>query len=199
MTRRILLAVIAVACVGVAQSAHATLYAYYAVLNGPSEFPANASPGTGYALVDYDDLAHTLHVQAWFKDLTAGNTAAHIHAATATPFAGTAQVATTTPTFPGFPSGVTSGSYDNVLDLKLASSYRAGFITSSGGTVAGAEAALTTAMANGQAYFNIHTTTFSGGEIRGFLTPVPEPGSIILTCMGLAGMAGRTLRRRASA
>ena len=42
-------------------------------------------------------------------------------------------------------------------------------------------------MATGQAYFNIHTVNFGGGEIRGFLiTPVPEPGTLVLT--GLAAL-----------
>lgn len=196
MTRRFLLSVIALALMGTAQATHATIFNYYAFLDGPSEFPANASPGTGYASVVYDDIGHTLHVRAWFQGLLGGVTAAHIHAATAVPFAGAAGVATTTPTFSGFPSGVTSGSYDNILDLTQASSFRAGFITASGGTVAGAEAALGGAMANGTSYFNIHTTSFTGGEIRGFLQPVPEPGSILLAGLGLAGWASRKLRRR---
>ncbi len=196
MTRRLLLSVVAVVLMGVAQTANATLLSYYAYLNGPSEAPPNASPGLGYALVEYDDLAQTLHVNASFSGLLAGVTAAHIHAATAVPFAGTAAVATTTPTFAGFPSGVMSGNYDNTLDLTLASSFRAGFITASGGTVAGAEAALTTALANGTSYFNIHTTAHPGGEIRGFLQPVPEPASMITLCVGLAGIAGRAVRRR---
>jgi len=36
-----------------------------------------------------------------------------------------------------------------------------------GGTAAGAEAALVGGLAAGQAYFNIHTSPFPGGEIRG--------------------------------
>ena len=30
---------------------------------------------------------------------------------------------------------------------------------------------------SGKAYLNIHTAAFPGGEIRGFLTPAPEPSS----------------------
>ena len=111
-----------------------------------------------------------------FQDLIGNVTAAHIHAATTTAFTGTSGVATTTPTFSSFPTGVTSGSYDQTFDMTLASSYRAGFITANGGTTAGAETALFTAIADGKAYFNIHSSSFPGGEIRGFFVPsaVPE-------------------------
>jgi hypothetical protein len=109
-----------------------------------------------------------MRAQVTFQGLLAPNTAAHIHAATAVPFEGNAGVATTTPTFTGFPSGVTSGSYDNTFDMTQASSYNPSFVTASGG-MSNAEAALATAMANGKAYLNIHSTLYPGGEIRGFL------------------------------
>lgn len=78
-------------------------------------------------------------------------------------------MATTTPTFAGFPLGVTSGSYSNILDLTQASSYNPAFVTANGGTTAGAEAALAAGFASGTSYLNIHSTTFPGGEIRSFL------------------------------
>ena len=49
---------------------------------------------------------------------------------------------------------------------------------------------------NGRTYFNIHTSTFGGGEIRGFLAPVPEPATYGLTALGLLGIAGGLRRRR---
>jgi len=62
-----------------------------------------------------------------------------------------------------------------------------------GGTVAGAEAAFASGLAAGTTYFNIHTSMFPGGEIRGFLAVVPEPSTIGLVAAGLVGilMAGR--------
>jgi|ERR1035441_9827207 hypothetical protein len=182
-----------------APAAHAAILQYDAFLSGPNESPANASPGIGFATVSYDNSAHTLLVDVSFSGLTGTTTASHIHAATAAPGSGTAGVATTTPTFAGFPLGVTSGTYHNLLDLTLSSSYNPAYVTSVGGTIPGAEAALTAAMAAGEAYLNIHTApTFTGGEIRGFLTLVPEPSSLSIALLGGAAIAWFARRRSAA-
>lgn len=194
MTRFIILSVCAVALAGMVASLPAAVISYNATLNGANEFPANASPATGFALVDYDDVARTLHVQANFIDLLGTTTTAHIHSPTLIPGTGTAGVATTTPTFPGFPAGVTSGNYEITLDLTQASSWNPSYITNNGGTTDGAEAALALSMAAGTAYFNVHTSMFGGGEIRGFLTPVPEPVSAAILFLGAVWMTAR--RRR---
>ena len=167
-------------------SANAAIFDYSVVLSGPGESPANASPGFGIGTVEFDNFLNTLTLSLTFNNLLGTTTASHIHAATTSPFAGTAGVATTTPYFAGFPIGVTSGSYHAVLDLTLASSYNPSYVTANGGTTAGAEAALAAAMASGEAYWNVHTTDFAGGEIRGFLVAVPEPS--ILALLGLGGI-----------
>ena len=177
---------------------NATVFDYAAILDGPSEFPPNASPGTGFAQVNYDDVAHTLFVDVTFSGLVGTTTASHIHGATAVPGTGAAGVATTTPTFAGFPLGVTSSTYINTLDLTLASSWNSSYITASGGTTAGAEAALAAGLAAGEAYFNIHTTVVPGGEIRGFLEPVPEPSSVGLLALGGGALAWGARRRKAA-
>ena len=63
--------------------------------------------------------------QVTFQDLVAPNTASHIHVINGPGDANLVDtlgpVATTTPTFTGFPSGVMSGSYDYTYDTRLAS------------------------------------------------------------------------------
>jgi len=170
---------------------------FFATLTGAAEIPPTGSPGTGSAHVTFDPAAHTLHVQAIFVGLSAPNTAAHVHCCAPQP--ANIGVATTVPTFPGFPSSTTSGTYDNTLDTSLLSTYNPAFVTASGGTAASAETALFTGMVVGQSYFNIHTTQFPGGEIRGILV-TPEAGTLLLLSAGLAGLAGlgqRLWRQRA--
>jgi hypothetical protein len=174
--RLLLVAVVAIA-VGVAAAAQAAIITYTANLCGPCESPVNASPGTGSGQVDVDTGAHTMHVFATFSGLTGNTSASHIHTPTAVAGAGTAGVATTTPTFAGFPLGVRAGTYEIKLNLLLASSYNPSFVTANGGTPASAEVALLAGLAAGKAYLNIHTTAFPGGEIRGFFTDSTTPTS----------------------
>lgn len=160
--------------------ARANAYHFHADLSGPAESPANASPGIGQADVYFDDTAQTMEVVVSFSGLLGKTTASHIHAATALPNTGTAGVATQTPTFTGFPLGVTSGTYNHWFDLTLASSFNAAYVTANGGTAASASSALETALLGDKAYLNIHTTSFGGGEIRGFLHNVPDSASTAL-------------------
>lgn len=154
--------------------ASAAIFTFTTTLSGANESPPNFSPGTGSTSVTWDAGAHMMTVTINFSGLLAGITASHIHCCVSPP--ANAIVATTTPTFPNFPLGVTSGSYMQTFDMTLASSYSAAFIAANGGTVAGpagAEAALLAGLHAGMAYLNIHTTVFPGGEIRGFLAEVP--------------------------
>lgn len=169
---------------------------YTAGLSGPNEEPSNDSPGSGTATVTIDFDANTMRVQENFTGLLAGVTASHIHCCTNEPGAGIAGVATTTPTFTDFPSGVTSGAYDHIFDMTDASSYNASFITANGGTVGGAFTALVAGLDSGHAYANIHSSMFPGGEIRGFLAPIPEPEAYAMLLAGLA-LVSMVARRRA--
>lgn len=181
----------------VAAASEATVIKVFGDLTGDNEFPQNASPGTGEVVVTYDSDTHMLGVSATFSGLLGTTTAAHIHCCTTVPgdITLTAGVATQVPSFVGFPLGVSSGSFSNTYDLTQDSSWNPGFITSSGGTAALAEARLATGLAAGTSYFNIHTSSFGGGEIRDFLR-VPEPGSLSLLGISLAALAGILRKRR---
>jgi hypothetical protein len=158
---------------------------------------AVGATGSGSARVVFDEVALTMFVEAEFEGLSGTTTVAHIHCCTVVPGAGTIGVATYPATFPGFPVGVTAGSYSNSFDMSLATSYTADFVTTfGGGTIPGAFAALIAGLDAGRGYFNVHSTAFRGGEIRGFLVRVPEPGALALIGLGLVLVAFATRRRR---
>lgn len=195
MKHTLLMLAAAASLVLVAPPGSAAVQTYKASLTGSAEDPANSSPATGSAVVQIDDVAHTMHLDVVFSGLLGTTSASHIHCCTAAPLTGTAGVATTVPNFPGFPLGVNGGIYNATLDLQADGSYNPAFLSAHGGTPAGAEAALLGGLAMQEAYLNIHTTSFPGGEIRGFLSPIPEPSAWAMLCLGIAGI-GLYRRRR---
>jgi hypothetical protein len=174
-----------------AANAFGTTIIYSGVLSNTGE--NSNSPGSGSATVIIDTVANTMEVEVSFFGLTAPTTASHIHCCTASPGTGTVGVATQVPSFMGFPLGVTSGTYDHTFDLTLATTFNPAF---DGGTAAVQATTLLAGLAADEAYLNIHTTAFPGGEIRAFLVPVPEPETLFTAGTGLAFLIA--IRRRIS-
>jgi hypothetical protein len=164
-------------------AAHAAPITFPLNLSGAEEVPPVSPAGTGFATVVLDPTAQTLEISTTFSGLTSNTTAAHIHCCA--PLGTNAIVATLQPAFPEFPveppagtGGVTSLTYPpHVLDLTMASSYNAAFITAHGGTVAQAAADLIMGILAAQSYLNIHTVNNPGGEIRAQLVPSPIVGA----------------------
>jgi hypothetical protein len=150
-------------------------------LTGDLEIPSTGSTATGTAVITLEP-GDMMRVQVTFSGLTSGTTASHIHCCLPAPFQNANEpVGTTIPTFPGFPLGVTSGTYDRTFDLTADSTYNLvnmppGNVGNSflGTSAATAEPVFVAALLAGETYLNIHTLNFMSGEIRGLLA-VPGP------------------------
>ena len=181
---------------GFVGTANAAVITWSATLDGGQENPPTGSSATGFGTVTFDDVTSVLSLSLTWAGLTGPGVQAHIHCCPLpTANAGIAVdlwlVANTQPA---------AGTFTRVADLDLENPFRTAFVTANGGTVNGAMAALVAAMNIGNAYFNIHTNTFPGGEIRGNITPArvqaPEPATLLLLTLGAGALGGGRLRRR---
>jgi hypothetical protein len=173
-------------------AAFAAILTYTGVFSGAAEVPPVITPGSGSAIVTIDTAASTMRVRFEFMNLIADTTVSHIHCCAAP----TAGVATSLPSFAGFPAEVNIGAYDRTFDLLDAASWNPAFVAANGGTLSGAIAALLDGLKNGLAYANIHTKDFPAGEIRANLTFIPIPGAAALFLAGLAALMARRRRFR---
>jgi hypothetical protein len=161
-----------------------------ATLNQAQEVPPSGSPATGFGTLMWNPAgAGTLTVQLSFTGLTSqtipvpapSGAPAHIHLAPPGVNGPVVLPLSFVPvgvtSFSG--SGTFSGETLNanlVAELNRVASLPAGTLTN--------------------LYFNVHTTNFGGGEIRGNIAVVPEPSTYALLGAGLAGVAGLARRRR---
>ncbi len=189
MKKLVALATLLTAAWGCAHAGVLTFYTTFAPEGGGTR------TGSGNAVVMFDDATNILSFTATFAGLSSGTTAAHFHCCTASAFTGTGDVAVDAPSL-AIPTGVTSGTWSEALDLDLAANWNPTFVTASGGTTAGATARFLQNIYENKVYLNIHTTGNPGGEIRGFL--VPEPATAALTLLALAGMVAVGRRQRAA-
>lgn len=184
---------------GLAATAGAQVQVFTGSLDGLQETTPVVTPGTGSGTATYDPATNLLSVSVTFSDLIGTTTDSHIHCCftPANRNAGVALGFSAT-----FPLGVTSGTFNQTYDLLNPAVYNTTFRNNfGGGTATGARDALLAGMTNGTAYFNIHTTHRGSGEIRGDITPIPEPSTAALVGvggLGLAITARRRLRRKAS-
>lgn len=143
-------------------------------LTGGQEVPPNNSTATGMMTGTYDDVTNVLTVTMFnLNGMSAALTGSHIHV--------------------GAP-GVNGGVIVNIPHTTSWMNMGSGNYMYQGTSLT-VPAANETAFLSGGTYFNIHTSNFLGGEIRGLIraAPVPEPATFAAVAFGLA-----LLRRRRS-
>lgn len=154
---------------------------FIATLDGAQDGGGNR---TGNGIINLTLTGNTFTFSGSFSGLsgTVNTGGFHIHA----------------PAAAGASTGVLYGLFPSIT---LGADNKSGTINGSQTLVAG-QLGFTTAqqidqLNGGLWYFNIHTSTFGSGEIRGQILPVPEPSTLALAVLGLSGLVVWRVRRRA--
>jgi hypothetical protein len=137
-----------------------------------------------------------MDISVSFSGLVGTTTAADVHCCTLVAGNGTTTVALQTLSLTGFPLGESSGTSHHTFNSTFNGTFNSTFLIDNGGTSATALAALLAGLDEGQAYFNIATNVFPGGEIRGFFVATPIPPAIFLFSTGLGIIGWLGSRRR---
>ena len=156
-----------------AASAQAATFTFTTMMTGAADYVPAITPGFGSAQVTFDDAALAVTVNETWENLLGAATINHIHVATMPGGVGGVVLSLPIPN----PSP-TTGSFNGMFTLSSASFDSLLMNTNAG-----------------LAYVNLHSTSFPGGEIRGFLAPIPEPETYALMAFGL-GVVGLWTRRR---
>lgn len=117
------------------------LFAFTGNLDGNQEVPANTSNATGFGRVTYDANSNIVNISVFYNNLSSGVTVGHVHG----------------PAAPGNNAGV-------VWDLNPTPGQTSGSVMNA--QFVPTDQNISDLFA-GLMYFNIHTSNFSGGEIRG--------------------------------
>lgn len=177
MKRLVPISAMALAALLWASSASALSYSISASLDGAQETPPVATPGTGTMTGTYDDATNFLTWSGTFSGLVGATTAAHFHGPAAVGV-GPAAILVSMMVGDIFPVGVMAGAFSGDATLSALDETR---------------------LLAGLLYANIHSTFRTGGEIRGqvYATLLPEPTTLGLLALGLAGLALASRRRSA--
>jgi hypothetical protein len=170
-----------------AAAASAATQVYSFNLSGLQEVPSNGSPAAGSMQITIDDTANVISYQFTGFNFIGTFTMAHIHRALAG--------ANGPVVYDLVPAADYSGPVTFGPSISIPNSW-ALLGQNETNMAAGLGALINAAPWN--YYVNIHTSAFPGGEIRGQLAPIPEPGTWALMLGGVAALGWRLRQRRAA-
>ncbi len=175
MLRRLILFSAIVAGLLYATQASAAIVLFDIQLDGLQETPPVATPGFGTGSLTLDDVTGGYTINGTFNDLIGTSTDAHIHG----------------------PAAIGVGPAGVIVGLTVDVGVSSGAFSGAGTFTA----PQMTDLLAGLYYVNIHSSIEPGGEIRGQITQVPEPASVVLIALGgvALAVASRIRRRRNTA